>query len=232
MAQRVGRGIALLFHDRGIRRGWVVSGRSRLHSVHIKNIQIKGKLFCDTFSDLTTFSLFKLQASIRIINYASFCFVNKMSVHNHVSWNLWYSSSHQFSIMNTSIKTRLCFFSIMDIYFKYSVLILRSVTFWWQANNACRRNEHVSYLGSDGAMWSLLMILVTSASEGIIRINHVFQDINNAIFNVSLLWDKASYKQYITNLRVNIYLILYTYIHRSQRPRGLRHRSAAANLLT
>ena len=29
MAQRVGRGIALLFHDRGTRRGWVVSSTSR-----------------------------------------------------------------------------------------------------------------------------------------------------------------------------------------------------------
>ena len=31
VAQRVGRGIALLFHDRGIRRGWVVSSTSRPH---------------------------------------------------------------------------------------------------------------------------------------------------------------------------------------------------------
>jgi len=31
VAQRVGRGIALLFHDRGTRRGWVVSSRPRLH---------------------------------------------------------------------------------------------------------------------------------------------------------------------------------------------------------
>jgi len=31
VAQRVGRGIALLFHDRGTRRGWVVSSTSRLH---------------------------------------------------------------------------------------------------------------------------------------------------------------------------------------------------------
>ena len=31
MAQRVGRGIALLFHDRGTRRGWVVSSTSRPH---------------------------------------------------------------------------------------------------------------------------------------------------------------------------------------------------------
>ena len=30
-AQRVGRGIALLFHDRGTRRGWVVSRTSRPH---------------------------------------------------------------------------------------------------------------------------------------------------------------------------------------------------------
>jgi len=29
VAQRVGRGIALLFHDRGTRRGWVVSSTSR-----------------------------------------------------------------------------------------------------------------------------------------------------------------------------------------------------------
>ena len=29
--QRVGRGIALLFHDRGTRRGWVVSNTPRLH---------------------------------------------------------------------------------------------------------------------------------------------------------------------------------------------------------
>ena len=31
MAQRVGTGIALLFHDRGTRRGWVVSSMPRLH---------------------------------------------------------------------------------------------------------------------------------------------------------------------------------------------------------
>ena len=31
VAQRVGRGIALFFHDRGIRRGWVVSSTPRPH---------------------------------------------------------------------------------------------------------------------------------------------------------------------------------------------------------
>ena len=31
MAQRVGRGIALLFHDRGTRRGWVVNSTPRPH---------------------------------------------------------------------------------------------------------------------------------------------------------------------------------------------------------
>ena len=31
VAQRVGRGIALLFHDRGTRRGWVVSSKPWLH---------------------------------------------------------------------------------------------------------------------------------------------------------------------------------------------------------
>ena len=31
MAQRVGRGIALLFHDSGTRRGWVVSSTARPH---------------------------------------------------------------------------------------------------------------------------------------------------------------------------------------------------------
>ena len=31
MTQRVGRGIALLFHDRGTRRGWVVSSTLRPH---------------------------------------------------------------------------------------------------------------------------------------------------------------------------------------------------------
>ena len=31
VAQRVGRGIALLFHDRGTRSGWVVSSTSRPH---------------------------------------------------------------------------------------------------------------------------------------------------------------------------------------------------------
>ena len=31
VAQRVGRGIALLFHDRGTRRGWVVSTTPRAH---------------------------------------------------------------------------------------------------------------------------------------------------------------------------------------------------------
>jgi len=31
VAQRVGRGIALLFHDRGTRRGWVVNSTPRAH---------------------------------------------------------------------------------------------------------------------------------------------------------------------------------------------------------
>ena len=31
VAQRVGRGIVLLFHDRGTRRGWVVSSTPRFH---------------------------------------------------------------------------------------------------------------------------------------------------------------------------------------------------------
>ena len=31
VAQRVGRGIAVLFHDRGTRRGWMVSSTPRLH---------------------------------------------------------------------------------------------------------------------------------------------------------------------------------------------------------
>jgi len=31
VAQRVGRGIAVLFHDRGTRRGWVVSSTPRPH---------------------------------------------------------------------------------------------------------------------------------------------------------------------------------------------------------
>ena len=31
VAQRVGRGIALLFHDRGTRRGWMVSSTPRPH---------------------------------------------------------------------------------------------------------------------------------------------------------------------------------------------------------
>jgi len=33
VAHRVGRGIALLFHDRGTRRGWVVSSTSRPHFI-------------------------------------------------------------------------------------------------------------------------------------------------------------------------------------------------------
>jgi len=36
LAQRVGRGIALLFHDRGTRRGWVVSSTPRPHITHRK----------------------------------------------------------------------------------------------------------------------------------------------------------------------------------------------------
>ena len=35
--QRVGRGIALLFHDRGTRRGWVVSSTPRPHFTPEKN---------------------------------------------------------------------------------------------------------------------------------------------------------------------------------------------------
>jgi len=37
VAQRVGRGIALLFHDRGTRGGWVVSSTPRLHFTHRKD---------------------------------------------------------------------------------------------------------------------------------------------------------------------------------------------------
>jgi len=37
VAQRVGRGIALLFHDRGTRRGWVVSSKPRPHFTPGKN---------------------------------------------------------------------------------------------------------------------------------------------------------------------------------------------------
>jgi len=37
VAQRVGRGIALLFHNRGTRRGWVVSSTPRPHFTHGKD---------------------------------------------------------------------------------------------------------------------------------------------------------------------------------------------------
>ena len=37
VAQRVGRGIALLFHDRDTRRGWVVSSTPRPHFTHGKD---------------------------------------------------------------------------------------------------------------------------------------------------------------------------------------------------
>ena len=37
VAQRVGRGIALLFHDRGTRRGWVVSSTPQPHFTHRKD---------------------------------------------------------------------------------------------------------------------------------------------------------------------------------------------------
>jgi len=37
VAQRVGRGIALLFHDRDTRRGWVVSSRPRPHFTPAKD---------------------------------------------------------------------------------------------------------------------------------------------------------------------------------------------------
>ena len=37
VAQRVGRGIALLFHDRGTRRGWVVSSTPRPHFTPVKD---------------------------------------------------------------------------------------------------------------------------------------------------------------------------------------------------
>ena len=37
VAQRVGRGIALLFHDRGTRRGWVVSSTPRPHFTPAKD---------------------------------------------------------------------------------------------------------------------------------------------------------------------------------------------------
>jgi len=35
VAQRVGRDISLLFHDRGTRRGWVVSSMPRPHFTHL-----------------------------------------------------------------------------------------------------------------------------------------------------------------------------------------------------
>jgi len=38
VAQRVGRGIALLFHDHGTRRGWVVSSTPRPHFTPGKNL--------------------------------------------------------------------------------------------------------------------------------------------------------------------------------------------------
>ena len=38
VAQRVGRGIAVLFHDRGTRRGWVVSSTPRLHFTPRKDL--------------------------------------------------------------------------------------------------------------------------------------------------------------------------------------------------
>ena len=37
VAQRVSRGIAILFHDRGIRRGWMVSSTPRPHFTHGKD---------------------------------------------------------------------------------------------------------------------------------------------------------------------------------------------------
>jgi len=37
VAQRVGRGITLLFHDRGTRRGWVVNSTPRPHFTPGKN---------------------------------------------------------------------------------------------------------------------------------------------------------------------------------------------------
>jgi len=37
VAQRVGRGITLLFHDRGTRRGWVVSSKPRPHFISGKD---------------------------------------------------------------------------------------------------------------------------------------------------------------------------------------------------
>ena len=38
VAQRMGRGIALLFHDRGTRRGWVVISTPRPHFTHEKGL--------------------------------------------------------------------------------------------------------------------------------------------------------------------------------------------------
>ena len=38
MAQRVGRSIAILFHDRGTRRGWVVSSTPRPHFILGKDL--------------------------------------------------------------------------------------------------------------------------------------------------------------------------------------------------
>jgi len=37
VAQKMGRSIALLFHDRGNRRGWVVSSTPRPHFTHGKD---------------------------------------------------------------------------------------------------------------------------------------------------------------------------------------------------
>ena len=38
VAQRVGRGVALLYHDRGTRRGWVVSSTPRPHFIPGKDL--------------------------------------------------------------------------------------------------------------------------------------------------------------------------------------------------
>ena len=135
--------------------GWVVSSTHRPLSFHIKNIQIKGKLFCDTFqiSQISVYLSYKLLLESPIM--LPCVFVNKSQSKITCLRIVTSIQYHEHEYKNS-----FGIFLIIGIYFKHSALILRPVTFWRQASDACRRKVHLSCLGSDGIMWSLSIIIV------------------------------------------------------------------------
>ena len=69
MAQRVGRGIALLFHDHGTRRGWMVSSTPRPYFTPGKDpvpiVQEAGSVMC--FSKITIIIMMMMMMMMMMI---------------------------------------------------------------------------------------------------------------------------------------------------------------------